>query len=101
MWFGVMVMAYSLLFTSVLGQIINSYPNKKLLQYGYVEQIKDIFPGVAVAILMGIFVYFFNFLLCAEWVKLIIQIFAGIIFYILVLSLFKLESFFYIKNIIK
>lgn len=33
--FGVMAMAYSLLVGSVLNQIINSWPNRKLLLYGY------------------------------------------------------------------
>ena len=33
MWFGVMAMAYSLLVSCVLNQIINSWPNKKLLNY--------------------------------------------------------------------
>ena len=42
MRYGVMAMAYSLLVTSVLSQIINSSPNKKLLRYGYLEQLKDI-----------------------------------------------------------
>ena len=31
MWFGVMAMAYSLFESSVLSQIINSWPNKRLL----------------------------------------------------------------------
>jgi len=35
MWFGVMAMAYSLLLSSALSQIINSWPNRKLLGYGY------------------------------------------------------------------
>ena len=34
MWFGVMAMAYSLLLSSVLSQIINYWPNRKLLGYG-------------------------------------------------------------------
>ena len=38
MWFGVMAMAYSLLLSSVLSQIINSWPNRKLLDYRYLEQ---------------------------------------------------------------
>ena len=35
--YGVYVMALSLLFTSVLAQIINSWPNKKLLDYSYID----------------------------------------------------------------
>ena len=39
MWFGVMAMAYSLLLTNVMGMIINSWPNKKLLNYSFKQQI--------------------------------------------------------------
>ena len=101
MWFGVLVMAYSLLFTSICSQIINAWPNKKLLNYGYLEQLKDILPGIALAVVMGALVYLFNFLPVAEWLKLVIQIPSGMIIYILGSVLFKLESFEYLKNTIK
>ena len=39
---SVMAMAYSLLVSGLLSQIINSWPNRKLLDYGYLEQLKDI-----------------------------------------------------------
>ena len=52
MWFGVMAMAYSLLFTSITSQIINSWPNKKLLDYSYPEQIRDILPGILLAVVL-------------------------------------------------
>ena len=100
MWFGVLVMAYSLLFTSLASQIINTWPNKKLLNYGYLEQLKDILPGIALAVVMGILVSLFNFLPVAEWIKLVIQIPAGIIIFILGSLIFKLESFSYLKNTI-
>ena len=101
MWFGVMVMAYSMLFTSVVSQVINTWPNRKLLKYGYLEQLKDILPGIVLAAVMGIFVSLFNFLPLAEGVILIIQIPAGIIIYLLGSLLFRLESFEYLKNSIK
>lgn len=101
MWFGVMVMAYSLLFTSIVGQIINTWPNRKLLKYGYFEQLKDIFPGITLAAVMGILVSLLNYLPYVVWIKLIIQIFTGIIIYIIGSLLFKLESYRYLKNSIK
>ena len=101
MWFGVMVMAYSLLFTSIASQIINAWPNRKLLEYGYLEQLKDILPGICLAVVMGIVVALFNFLQLAEWLKIIIQISFGIIIYFLGSLLFRLESFEYLKNSIK
>ena len=57
MWFGVMTMAYSQLVSSVLSQIINSCPNKKLLNYPYREQLKDILPGILLAVGMGLIIY--------------------------------------------
>ena len=62
MWFGVMAMAYSLLLSSVLSQIINSWPNRKLLKYGYLEQVRDFAPGILLAVLMGICVHFVEYM---------------------------------------
>lgn len=101
MWFGVMVMAYSMLFTSVISQIINTWPNRKLLHYGYIEQLKDILPGIMLAVLMGFLVSLLNFFSNSEWIKLIIQILTGIIIYVIGSKLFRLESYHYLKNSVK
>ncbi len=101
MWFGVIVMAYSLLFTSVVCQIINAWPNKKLLNYGYLEQLKDIIPGIILAVVMGLLIYLINLLQVTEWLKLVIQIPTGIIIYLFGSIIFKLESFEYLAKTIK
>lgn len=98
---SVMAMAYSLLVTSVLSQIINSWPNKKLMNYSYIEQLKDILPGLLLAAFMGGCVYCVNFLHLNNWLTLIIQVPLGAIIYIGLSALFKLESFTYILNMIK
>lgn len=98
---SVMAMAYSLLVTSVLSQIINSWPNKKLMNYSYIEQLKDILPGLLLAAFMGGSVYCVNFLHLNNWLTLIIQVPLGAIIYIGLSALFKLESFTYILNMIK
>ena len=81
MWFGVMAMAYSLLLSSVLSQIINAWPNRKLLKYGYFEQVRDFLPGILLAIGMGICVYCIGFIPVPTSVTLIIQIFVGAVIY--------------------
>lgn len=101
MWFGVMVMAYSLLLSSVLSQIINSWPNRKLLKYGYLEQLKDILPGILLALGMGICVYFVVLLKFHPIITLIIQIIIGAVVYISGSILFKLESFDYLWQMIR
>lgn len=101
MWFGVMAMAYSLLVSSVLSQIINSWPNRKLLNYGYIEQLKDIFPGIVLALFMGVIVYFIGFIKLPLIIILIIQIIVGGIIYIGMSVIFHVESFEYLLKIIK
>lgn len=98
---SVMAMAYSLLVTSVLSQIINSWPNKKLMNYSYIEQLKDILPGILLAAFMGGCVYCVNFLHLNNWLTLIIQIPLGAIIYIGLSALLKLDSFTYIWNMVK
>ncbi len=101
MWHGVMVMAYSLLFTSVLSQIINSWPNKKLLNYSYLEQLKDILPGILLAVVMGCCVYPIQWLGLPDIVTLLIQVPLGAGIYIGVSALLKLDSFSYLCEIVK
>ena len=96
MWFGVMVMAYSLLVSSVISQIINSWPNKKLLNYGYLEQLIDILPGIALAVVMGVCVCFIGFIPMPTIIVLIVQFIVGGVFYITVSKILRLESYIYI-----
>lgn len=101
MWFGVMAMAYSLLVSSVLSQIINTSPNRKLLNYSYTEQLKDIMPGMLLSVFMGITVYLIGFLPLTLLPLLVIQVSAGAVIYIALSKLFRLESFEYILGIVK
>lgn len=101
MWFGVMAMAYSLLLSSVLSQIINSWPNRKLLKYGYLEQVRDFAPGILLAVLMGICVHFVEYMSLPMIVTLVIQIILGSIIYIVGSAILKLEEFQYLLEMIK
>lgn len=101
MWFGIMAMAYSLLVSCVLNQIINSWPNKKLLNYGYLEQLRDILPGILLAVLMGIVVYFVGAIKLPVIVILIIQVNVGAVVYIAFSMKIHLEAFEYLWGMLK
>ncbi len=101
MWFGVMAMAYSLLLSSLLSMIINAYPNKKLLEYSFLEQMKDILPGILLAVFMGVCVYFVQWLPLNDWLTLLIQVILGALIYIGGSKLFQLEAFSYIVSVAK
>lgn len=98
MWFGVMAMAYSLLVTSITSQIINSWPNKKLLDYSYPEQIRDILPGILLAVLMGCCIYPIQWLGLPDVVTLLIQVPLGAVIYIGVSAVLRLDSYKYVMK---
>ena len=101
MWFGVMAMAYSLLIGSVLSQIINSWPNRKLLNYGYLEQLKDILPGIVLAVFMGCCVNLVSLFNLSNVATLLIQIPLGAAIYIGASAAIHLESYGYLMGMIR
>ena len=101
MWISVKAMAYSLLVISVLSQIINSFPNRKLLNYSYLNQLKDMLPQIGLSCVMGACVYAVTFLPFHPWVELAIQVPLGIAIYLLGSKLFHFESLQFITEMIK
>jgi len=97
--YGVYVMALSLLFTSVLAQIINSWPNKKLLGYSYLAQLKDMLPAILLSCVMGLCVFPIQWLNIGDLPVLILQVLAGAVVYIGLSALFKVDTFSYILAI--
>ena len=98
---SVAAMGYSLLFTSFASQIINSWPNKKLLNYGYLEQLKDIIPGILLAVGMGFSIYPIYWLGLPDIVTLLIQVPLGALIYVTGSIIFKLDSFQYLWGIVR
>lgn len=101
MWFGTMAMAYSLLVSSVCSQVINSWPNRKLLGYGYIEQFKDILPSIFLSVGMGITVWCVSLIGLSTLLTLIIQVILGIIIYLIGSMTLRIDSFEYIKETLK
>ena len=99
--YGVYAMAWGSLLSGIFSSFINAYPNLKLLGYSYMEQWKDIVPSLVISLVMGIVVYLFNFLNLATWQIVVLQIIMGVIIYIGLSKLFKIESFIYINETIK
>ena len=99
MRFGVMVMAYSLLISSITSQIINSWPNKKLLGYGYFEQLRDILPSVLIALFMGGCVNLVKLLGFSDFLMILVQVPLGAFIYVGLSALFHLEAYAYLKSV--
>lgn len=99
--YGIMAMAYSLLISSFTSQIINSWPNRKLLNYSYIDQLKDIMPSILLAIVMGIGVNLMELIPLQVIVKICLQVIVGVIFYLLGSIFTHNDSFMYLSEIIK
>ena len=99
--FGVLQMAIGQVLVAILSTFINAFPNRKLLNYNYFEQIKDLFPSLIISILMFIVVYLFNFINLNMYILLVIQMLTGIIIYFGLAYIFKLESLNYLTEILK
>ncbi len=99
--FGVLQMAIGQVLVAILSTFINSFPNRKLLNYNYFEQVKDLFPSLIISIIMFIIVYSFNFINLNMYILLIIQILVGVIIYFGLAYILKLESLNYMIEILR
>lgn len=99
--YGILAIAIGELIVSFLGQIINSWPNKKLLRYSYFEQLSDIFPNIIQALVMGGIVLIFENITPYEIVNLLIQIIIGALVYIFLSIVTKNETYMYLLNFLK
>lgn len=99
--YGVMAIATSFIFTTVVGAILNAFPNKKLIGYSYFEQIRDLLNGIIPLLFMSLIVYIIGLINMGNLLKMSTQILFGAIFYILFSLITKNESFNYILSILK
>ena len=91
-----MIIALSSALTTVISCFVNAFPNKKLINYSYLEQIKDILPNFVISILMIIPLYFLKEIISNSLVLLLAQLVMGIVLYILISILTKNKSFYYV-----
>lgn len=98
--FGLYAMMWASCITAVLSSFINASPNKKLLGYSYLEQLKDIMPSFLLSMLMCGVTLSLNFLHLGSLVTMLLQVIVGAAIYIGLAKLFKLECFTYILNMI-
>lgn len=99
--FGIKFMVIMKIITSITSSFINSYPNKKLLNYSYIEQLKDIASSFIISVIMLIAVYFMNYININIYLLLLFQIVIGIIIYFGIAYITRNETLNYGINYIK
>lgn len=98
---SVLAMAYGGILIGVFASILNAAPNKKLLGYGYIQQIRDILPCVSISAVMAVVVLAIEMINLSPFITLVIQVILGFAVYVLLSMLFKIESFVYVINTLK
>lgn len=83
------VMAYTTIINTMIAIVVNTYPNKKLINYSLLMQLKDITPNLLASIVMAVCVSTINFLNLPNWSLLLLQVFTGIVSYILLNLILK------------
>ena len=101
MFISVEAMALALPVTSILGQIINSWPNRKLLDYSYRVQLLDMLPQIGLSAVMGVIIFLIQFLRLSDVATLLIQVPLGALVYIVGSKLLHIDSYEYVKGLIK
>ena len=101
LFISVKAMAYSLLISTLTSMIINAWPNNKLLNYSFLEQMKDILPSICLAVGMGVAVYMIGLLNIPTLPLLLIQVSCGGAIYVFGSTIMRLEPYIYLLSIIK
>jgi len=101
MHISVLAMALSTLLNSLLCQLINTWPNRKLLDYSYGDQIRDILPNILLAAVMGGCVFAVGLIGLPDWATLLMQVALGAALYAGLSAATKNESYRYLLDVLK
>ena len=79
---GIVAMCYGSVISSVICLVWNTHYTKKLINYGFFAQIRDLLPILIHSLVMGGIVAIVVHFMPTLWLKLIVGVISGIIYYI-------------------
>lgn len=99
--FGIKIMILGMMVNTMIAYYLNSYWSGKMLGYSFFQQVKDILPSLAIAVIMSASVFSLNFIgINSPLLLLVIQIITGAILTILICELINFSDYKYIKTTI-
>ena len=98
---SVYAIAWGAVISTLLSAVVNASPNRKLMGYGYLEQMKDVLPSIALSLVMFIAVSAVGTLSLPTVLLLMVQIMAGVLVYGALALLLKLEAARYLLDMMK
>ena len=95
-------LAYSMIVCNILAMLVNSFPNRRLIGYTYDLQLLDILPNLIPSVIMLIVVMLLGELtILNKLYLLVIQIFLGVLVFIVACFITRNKNFYYLLNIVK
>ena len=99
--FGLIVMCYGLIFNSLVALAINTYYTGKLINVGFIRQMCDLLPTIALCLVMFALILIVNSFITGDIIKLCAGIVIGVIFYTFTSRLFKFSELTELTNLLK
>jgi len=97
---GVAAICWGTVVSSLIALFINTYYTGKLIQVGYLRQMKDLLPILGISFSMGLIVYGITLLIHINILALIAGISVGTIYYFSAAHVFKLQELHDIKSLV-
>lgn len=97
---NVQFIAWGIVMYNTITLMINIYPNAKLLNYGFADQMKDVFPTFVIASIMGLLLFFIILIPDSPIMKLLIGFLSAIGIYSGLAIMSHNETYTYIKTIV-
>ena len=98
---SVLAIAWGGVISTLISAVVNAHPNKRLLEYGYLEQMHDILPSILLSLVMFGAVSAMNALALSTPVLLVLQVAAGAAVYGGLAWLLRLESLQYLLQTVR
>ena len=99
--FGVLYMCVGSVFSSILCLVINTYYTGKLIQVGFLMQMRDLLPTILYSLSMGVLVYGVTLFFDSNLLKIAVGMLVGLLYYPSVAYLTKSSELSYLISMIK
>lgn len=101
MFRSVLAITVGYLISAIIDVIIVAYPVKKIIGYGLVDELSDIWKTLVASIVMGLLVLYIGTIDINIYISLVFQITAGVLCYLLLSVVMHIEAFNYALSTFK
>lgn len=99
--FGVLAIALSGIYTTIFSMVVNAFPNKKIMGYGYYAQIKDMVPNILLTAICAGIMLLVRMALNNILLQIFVPAIVGCSVFLLLSKWTKNETFLFLMSVLK